>query len=766
MVEYKTNFSKQFIAATTERSELNHSVPAPYFRKKITVEKPIKNAICTICGLGFYRFWLNGQERTKGFLSPYITNPDKILDYDKYELTSELKQGDNVLAFQLGNGMQNSFGGFVWDFDKAAFRSAPKMAVCLQIEYVDGCVERYEGDESFLCAPSPVLRDDLRFGEMYDANFEIDGWNEVDFDDSAWHKAIKAECPQGEVVLCEANAIQELQQLKPISIKYGKWVPGTSKDHHYGYIYDFGLNTTGIVKLKIQAHKGQRITLTFGELLDGEDFYTDNISFVRPDTANYPDYVQHDIYIAKGFGIEEYEPSFTYHGFRYVFVEGITEEQATSELLTYKVMATKLEEVGDFSCSCDTLNALQKMTRNAVISNFWHIPTDCPHREKNGWTADIALSAEHILLNLDPYHNLYEWMRHVRKAMNEKGALPGIVPTAGWGFHWGNGPAWDQVIVELPYQMYRYYGDKKIVEENIVAIMRYVKYLETRRDEKGLVAFGLGDWCAPVPPDQVTPLIVTDSIISMTIFQKAALLSRICGNVEDAEYCEQVAADLKECIRKNLIDLETCIVRGETQTAQAMAIYYDVLTGNEKEKALQVLLSYLEKENWHLNTGVLGARVMFHVLADYGYADLAYDVITVPTAHSYGYWVKQGYTALAEDFTPEEKFIQSKNHHFFGDISAFFIKDICGIHYNPNLNDLSYVEIKPNFIDKLDYAKAYHETPKGKIKVEWQRKTETVELKISLPKEMKYDFCISQKYKEEKRENGSWLEIVATIENQ
>ncbi len=740
------SYPKKFISATQEMATLYKCVPSPYFRKTVFVEDKIKKATFTVCGLGFYRFWLNAKELTKGFLSPYISNPDDVLDYDEYDITDSLKVGKNVLAFQLGNGMQNAFGGYVWDFDKAAFRSAPKMAGCLKIEFSDGKIVEYETDESFVWAPSPLVKDDLRIGEMYDANLEIVGWNEVDFDDSAWLPAILAETPKGEAVLCHASPIKEAKQLNPVSICFSEWEPARSKTHHYGYIYDFGLNTSGIIKLKIKGTKGQKIVFTFGEILKDDKFFTDNIAFIDKRWTEFPDYVQQDIYICRGEGVEEYEPSFTYHGFRYVFVEGITKEQATEDLLTYKVMYTELAERGNFHCSCEKLNRLQAMTRNATLSNFWHFPTDCPHREKNGWTADAALSVEHTLLNLDAYNNYYEWMRHIRSALDERGALPGIVPTSGWGFHWGNGPAWDQVIVEIPYMTYRYTGDTKIVTENIDAILTYVRYLSTRKNEKGLLAIGLGDWCAPENTATKSPLVFTDSVTTFTICKKAAFMARLCGQLEDAEYCETFASELRAAIRKELIDLETCVAVGECQTSQAMAIYYDILDEKEKDKAYTVLLSYIERDNYRLTTGVLGVRVIFHVLAEFGDMDLAYKMMVEPTGPSYGEWLEKGYTALAEDMHPDSYKITSKNHHFFGDISAFFIKDICGIGYNPNLDDLDYVEIKPHFVTGLENASAFHKMPKGNISVKWQKFEGYILLETGVPQNMKFAICLPKGY--------------------
>ncbi len=735
--------SRQFIAATREMCSLYDFVQAPYLRKTLEIAD-LKKAELSVCGLGFYRFWCNGVELTRGHMSPYISNPDDVMDYDVYDLTEALTNGKNVLGFQLGNGMQNCFGGRGWDFQLAEFRSAPKLAVCLSLTYHDGRTEEIEADESFVCAPSPIYYDDLRQGERYDANKEIPGWNLADFDDSAWTPAIPAVTPRGVSRVCEANPIVRVRELKPVSIK-----PGVTLTYarfpeivDEGYLYDFGENVAGIPHLTVKGAPGQHISMIFGEYItpDGE-FTVDNIRFVRPEYDGTPLYIQRDEYICCGRGVEEWEPKFTYHGYRYVLVMGITEEQAKEELLSYIVMNTELEERGGFSCSDETLNILQKMTRAATLANFYHFPTDCPHREKNGWTGDAAMSAEHTLLNLDPVNNYHEWMFHVRASMNDAGTIPGIIPTAGWGFAWGNGPAWDQVLAVIPYYTYRYRGDLAFAKDSLASLIRYVNYINSRRDANGLIAIGLGDWCAP--KGVRSPLAFTDSVVSMSFCEKAALLFDVCGRPSEAAYCTSVAESLRKAVRTHLIDFETMTAKGEnnatpgSQTSQAMAIFYNIFTKEEQPTAFRVLLKKIHEEDDHIDTGILGARVIFHVLSDFGEADLAYKLIAQKSEPSYGAFIDRGDTALPEDFGGKNDNANSRNHHFFGDISAWFIKSICGIQYNPTCRDLAHVNIAPHFVTALTHAEAFHICPEGRISVKWERTGEdTLTLTVEMPETM------------------------------
>ena len=349
-------FPKNFIAATEKFGTYTEHVNAPYFRRKFTFTKG-KNAKIRICGLGFYELYINGVNVTKGRLAPYITNPDQALYYDDYDVTEWLADGENAVGVWLGNGMQNSPYGDVWDFDKAGFRSAPKFAMAF---FEDGALA-FESDTSFKCAPSPITFDDLRAGEHYDARLEIAGWNLADLDDSGWAQAMPAATPTGRAKLVEAEPILVHEVWKPVSVV--KTPKGL-------YLYDFGVNFTGVCRMKIRGRRGQEVRLTHGEIVIDGDLDIDNLSF-----DDYPGrelYNQCDWYILKGEGEEVYAPRFTYHGFQYVAVEGLTDEQATLDLLTFEVMHSAVKKRGEFVCSDEVLNILQDSTQRSDLSNLFY----------------------------------------------------------------------------------------------------------------------------------------------------------------------------------------------------------------------------------------------------------------------------------------------------------------------------------------------------------------------------------------------------------
>ena len=724
--------NKHFIKASNDFCDFENHVAAPYIRKKFDLDFVPESAEISICGLGFYVLYINGVDVTKGLLAPYVSNPEQYCYYDTYDVRKHLKKGENVIGVILGNGLINGFGGTLWDFEKLENRDTPLLSLELTAECGEGKVTII-ADESFKVHPSPITFDELRMGEHYDANLEIDGWNLPGFDDSCWNKALCAKGPRGRLKKCEAEPIVRTGEIKPVKIIKNK----------KGYIYDFGVNNAGLCKLKIDAAKGQKIVLTHCENIDEND-EPDRVSitFGGPGSEYFTPNNQVDVYTAKGNGTEEYMPHFTFHGFRYVEVTGICDEQATPELLTYYTYSSDLKKIGEFECSDETVNTLFEMVKRSDRSNFFYFPMDCPHREKNGWTGDASLSAARMILEYDTTVSWREWLNSVRASQTEAGQLPGIVPTYTWGYEWGNGPAWDAVLFNLPYEAYKNRGDTEIIKENAGAMVRYLDYIIKRRSEDGTIAFGLGDWL-PVGHFEVdTPLVVTDTIVTMDNVKKAAEMLSAVGQKHQADFARAIYMDLRSTIREKLVDKDTLAVFGNTQTAQAMALYYGVFEPYEEEKAFDVLMEYIKAKDNNFDSGCLGMHVLLHVLVKFGQGELAYHMITKKEYPSYAHLIEMGETTMVEQFMPDGERCGSHNHHFFGDIGRWFINHIAGL----NIVDSKTVEIKPVFLSKIEWAKASYELPCGKVSVDWKRDGEDIILDVSCPSDVKYTVEVSKGY--------------------
>ncbi len=721
--------TKSFVKAGFGTSTAGDLKPSPLFRRSFNLKhiptSENDKASLTVTGLGYYRVFVNGCEITRGHMSPYTSNPDDYIYFDRYDISEHLRVGENVIGAVVGAGTRCCVGTH-WGFGESAYVGEMLLAFTCEI-VTDGERLFFEADEKVKVHPSAITFSDLRAGEYYDARLEdeTEGWMHPHFDDSDWKSSTLSEFPRGEHKICTAPPIKARKILTPVKI----W------EEDGAFVYDFGQNGAGVINIHSTLPVGRQIRIEFAEYLMDGKFYNDTIKGFNKEGST-PYRGQTVLYTAKG-GRHEYTPSFTYEGFRYVKVHGVSKEEATDRLLTFTLMNTQMRALATFSSSDEILNCLFDMTREATYSNMFHIPTDCPHREKNGWTADAAVSAYHILMNLEADEMLLEWMRNVNASMNKIGALPGIVPTGtGWGYNHWNGPGWDAVLVELPYRLYELRSDIRAARVVYHSMFRYVGYVLSRRDEKGLVHIGLGDWVAPHNPIKA-PLELTDSIICYDIARKAAVLYEAMGAPELERFCLDSANSLRSAVREHLIDSVNAIAAGNCQTSQAMAIYYGMFTEDEKEKAVENLVSMIHDCHDHLDTGVLGVRVLFRVLSENGYINLAHKIITEPTPPSYADMVLRGETTLVEDFNSADMRINSRNHHFLGDISAWFVDSICGIRINPALEEklltvvdkgsvghvdgACRVDIIPRLPECMEYAEASAETPFGRVKIMLRR---------------------------------------------
>ena len=697
--------SDKFIAATQQYSmgEKGDSfvIPAPMFRREFFYENSA-NAVLTICGLGFYELYINGNNITKGKLAPYISNPDVCYYYDSYDIAPYLIAGKNIIGVILGNGFINPQVA-EWDFDKVSFRSAPKFA--LSVEMDNQVV--FEADNEFRWMPSPIVYNDLRYGEHYDARLEIVDWCRPTYDAKYWNCPVVAEKPKGEPRLCEADPIRCTREVK--SVRHWKI--------EQGFVYDFGENVAGVCTLNICGWEGQTVRFQHGEtLLEDRSLYIRNL--VTYSIKNKWDW-QTDVYICKGLGaVETYTPHFTYHGFRYIFVEGISDEQATDNLFTMQVWHSDFQKINSLVTDDPVVNQLQEMTLRSDLSNFLYVVTDCPQREKNGWTGDAALSAEQMLYNFDCESSLKEWIRNLAKSQRADGCVPTLCPTGDWGYELYNGPGASLCLIEMAYQIYRFSGDKAVIAENMDAIIKMVDFVLSKRNTEGLLAYGLPDWCETLSLGEhlsSTPLEVTDTLFAVEMLQKASFLAETIGKTEISARFKQEKETLVALFRKKYLTGDL-FVTCKTQTAQAKALAVGVFAEEEKEKAFRNLVKLIQ-EIGYFKVGVNGARVLFRLLCDNGEHELAYRLITQKERPSFYWWIHQGLTTLGESINEtfsgsplrtDGSRTLSLNHHFWGDISAWFYRYVLGINVNPNMDDPNYILVDPLPFENINYAKGVY----------------------------------------------------------
>jgi len=685
--------------------------PAPYLRKRFELTAMPENAFLHLCGLGWHELYVNGRKADDRVLAPAVSQFDKHVSYISYDVTSLLKAGKNAITVLLGNGWYNCRTQEVWNFVHAVWLDSPKMLCDLEC---DGKIVM-SSDDSWKVHPSPILFNQLRNGEKYDARLEISGVYDSDFDDSCWRNADYCNPPGGVIVK---------EEMEPCRICAK--IAGTP--HEFltrELVYDFGVNLTGWCELEAEGPAGAEIVLIYSErILDNGDITRENISmFIKGGDC------QTDRYFLKGNGKEVWHPRFTYHGFRYCKVCWYVPDVKVNKL-TAHFIHNDFVEIGKFESSSKMLNTLQKITRQSYLSNYTGIPTDCPHREKNGWTGDAQLTMETGLWNFDVAKAIAHFEQVLADTQRPNGQLPGIAPASGWGYNWGSGPAWDIYLFEAPARIALFTGNDALFLRYLPQMELYLDYCRSMAHEGGLVAFGLGDWCcydhAKMTPPELT--------CSAYYFYAAKLISRY--KPEYANTAEAICAAINRKYYKG----NGIYANGE-RTAMACALYFGIAEESERSKVADALVMAIRKSKHKAGFGILGAKYIPRALADYGYADDAFQVITQPEFPGWGWWVNHGATSLHESWNSSS----SLNHIMFGDISAWMYQYAAGIVPLAATPGFSHFRLAPCFINGLDFVRAEHRSPFGMIRVSWKRTANGIEYECEIPKGSTADLCVNGK---------------------
>lgn len=691
--------------------------PAPLLRTEFEIDRPVRRGRAYVSGLGFCEFYVNGARCGDDVLAPGFTCYDRTVLYQAHDVTDLLKPGVNAIGVILGNGWFNCYLPDAWNFREASWRATPKLFLQLHLIYDDGQEDVIVSDETWRLTDGPIVRDGLRNGETFDARRAVNDWSTPGFDDSGWAQAAVVRGPGGSL---------RSQQFPPIRITRTLSPCGLNEVDSGLFVYDFGENIAGWGRLRAQAPAGAEVTLRHSERIDEHG---------RIDMRNINGLVegagfQTDRYVFRGDGVEEWAPRFTYHGFQYVELSGLPEVPSLDNLAA-DVVHTDLASRGSFVCSNTLLNTIQEFARRSTLANYHGMPTDCPHREKNGWTGDASLSAEQCLYNFDPVAAYRKWLQDFRDVQRPNGAYPAIVPTGGWGFNWGNGPAWDSAGVLIPYYLYLYDGVTVPIEEHYESMRRYVDYLKTMTLADGTLDFGLGDWCPPTggPAGYACPAAVTSTayyyVDARTVAQAAAVL----GYDEDAEKYQRLAAQVRAAFRRRFIDFDAVRVSGDCQTAYGCTIFQGLLEPDETAEFGKQLVRTVEERGRHIDCGILGAKYVMHALSAIGRADLAYAIATRTDFPSWGHWIEQGATTLWECWDGAG----SRNHHMFSDIGAWFYGTLAGIRPDPAAPGFHRVIVAPEPVRDLSRVQAHHDCRYGRISSNWEQDETGFRLAIDIP---------------------------------
>lgn len=697
-----------------------HHQPAPYFRKKFTAGKTVKSARAYIAAAGLYELYVNGEKIGNHRLDPMYTRFDRRNLYVTYDVTPQLAEGDNVIGVLLGNGWYNHQSKAVWDFDRAPWRNRPAFCMDLRVTYTDGSVETIPTDLSWRKSDGPLLFNSIYTGEHYDARLEHKEWSTPGFDDSKWQGVGYRSVPSANVTAQQTVPIRNVLEIPAISLK---------KQDEKTYLFDFGQNMSGVTRIKVAGEAGTEVRIKHGERLSPDGRLTlSNIDvYYRGDKEKDP--FQTDILILSGKGTDEFMAKFNYKGFRYVEVTSDKPISLDRNSLVAYFMHSDVSPAGKITTSSELVNRLWQATNNAYLSNLMGYPTDCPQREKNGWTGDGHFAIETALYNFDGITVYEKWLADHRDEQQPNGVLPDIIPTGGWGYGTDNGLDWTSTIAIIPWNLYLFYGDDKPLKDCYGNIKRYVDYVD-RISPDHLTTWGRGDW---VPVKSHSNKELTSSIYFYVDTRILANAAKMFDYEEDYARYTALAEKIKKAVNDKYLNRETGIYNNGTQTELSVPLQWKIVPEDMIPKIAANLAKKVEEAGFHLDVGVLGAKAILNALSENGYPEVAYKVAAQDTYPSWGWWIVNGATTLLENWDLKAERDISDNHMMFGEIGGWFFKGLGGIFPDAARPGFKHIILRPNFVKELDHFEARHDSPYGEIISRWEWKKKTICYEVTVP---------------------------------
>jgi len=734
--------------------DVTKSQPCPFLRKQFQLSKEAKSARAYVTSLGLYEVQINGQRVGDQVFTPGWSSYNKRLQYQTYDITNLLSNGNNAVGVILGDGWYRGYSG--WNQKRNYYGEKLALLLQIQVTYQDGTSEIIGTDATWKAATGPILESDIYNGEIYDARLEMDGWSNAGFNDNDW-KPVKVVDNSKEILVASfgppVRKIQEIQPIKIINTPKGETV------------FDMGQNMVGWVRLKVKGQPGTTVTLRHAEVLDKDgNFYTENLRSAK----------QRVQYILKGGNEEIYEPHFTFQGFRYVAVDGYPGESILQSL-TGIVIHSDMIPTGNFSCNDALINQLQHNIQWGQKGNFLDVPTDCPQRdERMGWTGDAQVFAPTACFNFDAASFYTKWLKDLAADQFENGAVPHVVPDVLKG---GASAAWADAAVIVPWTVYLCYGDKRVLEQQYESMKAWVNYMQNQSGDTYLWNKGnhFGDWLAFATTRSDYPGATTDKDLIATayfahstdILQRVAL---ILDKKEDAQKYANLFEKIKQAFQNEFVT-PNGRMSSNTQTAYSLALAFDLLPEPLKAKAAERLAEDVKKFK-HITTGFVGANLISNVLTDFGYVDLAYLLLNRKEYPSWLYPITKGATTIWERWDgikPDGMFqdpgMNSFNHYAYGAIGDWLYRVVAGVEIDPLNPGYKHIIIRPQPGSGLSYASASHQSMYGKIESSWKIENDYFSLSVTIPPNTQATVFLPSAQINEVFENGKSLKDVKGIVN-
>ena len=696
--------------------------PSPLYRKEFYAPKRVIRATAFISGLGYYELYINGQRVGDQVLDPGWTNYKKTVLYATHDVTGQFREGSNAVGVMLGRGFYSQLAyDHWWFYRKDGYIGQPKLICRIRVQYEDGSNEDLVTDLSWKVTGGPVVYNGPHMGEIYDATREVPGWDQPGFNDAGWAMVQPAPSPGGKLTAQLCQPIRRVSTYRPSLVRpNGGW--------RGGYYVDAGTQLAGWIRLRLdEAKKGDRILIYFGEHKD-------------PMETGQPGGFQQMGYIARGQPGEVVECRFSYKGFRYAKIFGY-DGKLTSDDVDIIEVHSDVPKVGDFSCSSELANATHEIAVKSLRYNLHSIPTDCPHREKNGWLGDAVTGMEFGMANYDLAALMTKFTRDIFDTQDPDGGLAIIAPDNH--YNRGKSTLWSSAAVHIPWYMYMYYGDTRLFETYWDAMMKWIRFSwenNNMKDKDGMFEEVLGDWVTPLPDKDrqkpggnATQASMNFYLVLQRMVHMAGILGKEADQRELAAQAERVRRGINRwCYEPAKAEYTGIIPYDEyVPVLNLNALDYGIVPEEDRERVEERLIRNIveEKQN-HLYGGIFAVHSAYEYLPLNGYADLAYRMIVEPTWPSFGWMVGRGATTLWEGFTDKS----SNIHHFMGAYDNFYYRHLAGINFDPSEPGFRKIVFRPNFIAELAYVKATYLSIQGRIEASWKLTSPgTYEYRISIP---------------------------------
>ena len=739
-----------FVETELTAPELKGGQPASYVRKEFTVDKPVSAAL-HITALGVFKAYVNGKELDQAMLLPGFTDYRYRVQVRTYDITGYLRDGVNVIAVIVGEGWYRGACGA--GSTTGFYGKKLKLAAMLELEDAQG-KRVIETDQSWKATQDgPLTENDIKTYETYDSTRELTGWMEPGYDDGAWHNAIPA-AYAGTCIPFEGEPVLEHEVFTPTVLV----TPNGET------VLDFGQNHAGHVEFTVTGTRGHQVSIVLGEVLDENGNFTQkNVSSVEG-AGNLVGALGQTLRFVCSGKTDTYKPLFLVSGYRYAKLENWPETVAAENFRSYAVYSD-VKPAGHFECSNPDLNQLVSNVMWSQKSNYVEIPTDCPTRERAGWSGDINVFSETACWLTDTNRFLNKWLKDFALEQKEDGSLPyvipevdmDIIPVVNMNEVPRNSAGWSDAFIHVPMVLYRFYGDTKAIETVYEGAKRFIDFDLKRAEKKNILhlfktgkhyryildtGYHWGEWTEPgheMMKDLVKAFFFPDAEVATAWLyhstKEVAEMAGILGKTADEKKYSEIAGKIRDAYRKEFLKNGT--VKSDRQCRYVRPVMMGLVSDEEAKTIMADLNEMIVKNGYKIGTGFLTTFRILHTLAEYGYADTAYRLLLNEECPGWLYEIRKGatttwekWTNIGDDNVPHD----SMNHYSPGAAVSFVFECICGI--KATAPGFKTVQIKPHVSKELSFAKARHETPYGPVVSEWKQDGGMYSFYVETPEEI------------------------------